>query len=242
MALVEANPKLVAITTDVEHFFDDGTIDATARLQRDPRLLPLLLTFTNVIGGHGQMIYSREAYHKVGGYDPDYNYAEDYDLWTRLADVGPFASVPETLYRYRKGHDSISSLNDTKQESVSRRIGRRQFEKLTGVPMDAPLSLGLRSYWRRAAPEDTSIEVTWRTTSALLQVANAFFESHPELRHEKFETLRRLSARWWWRLTQSNFATFSPILRLVYFATAVRLRLAAGAAKARYGDGHKVIG
>lgn len=242
MALIDANPDLVAVTSDVEHFLDDGTIDATAKFHRDPRLLPLLLCFTNVIGGHGQMIYSREAYHKAGGYDPDYNYAEDYDLWTRLADVGPFATVPETLYRYRKGHDSVSSLNNTKQVNVSRRIGRRQFEKLTGVPMDETLSLGLHSYWTRAAPEDTPIGVTWRTTSALLRVANAFFESHPELNHEKFETLRRLAARWWWRLTESNFTTFSPVLRLVFFANVARLRLAAGFAKARYGDGHKLIG
>ena len=236
MALIEANPDLVAVTSDVEHFYDDGTVAAIARYRRDPRLLPLLLCFVNVIGGHGQMIYSRAAYMAAGGYDPDFNYAEDYDLWARLADHGPFGNVPEVLYRYRTGHESISSMNSSKQAIVSGRVCRRQYKKITGLEIDEDVSAGLYSYWRQDVPENTPLGVTWRTTSALIAAVDAFFDWHPELRHEKFETLRRFSARWWWRITQSRFERLSPLLRVTFLANAVRLRLAAAAAKASYGD------
>jgi glycosyltransferase involved in cell wall biosynthesis len=232
MALIDANPELVAVTTDVEHFRDDGTVAAVARFRRDPRLLPLLLCFANVIGGHGQMVYNRKAYYAAGGYDPDFNYAEDYDLWTRLADHGPFGCVPEVLYRYRTGHDSISSLNATRQEIISGRVCRRQFRKVAGLAIDEDVSSSLHSYWRRNAPRDPSPALIWRTTTALLQASRAFFEQHPELRHEKFETLRRLSARWWQRLQLPRSCSLGPLLRLTFVASAVRLRLAAVFARA----------
>ncbi len=235
MALIEANPDLVAVTADVEHFYDDGTIASVAKFRRDPRLLPLLMCFVNVIGGHGQMIYSRAAYMAVGGYDPDYNYAEDYDLWARMADEGPFGNVPEVLYRYRTGHESISSLNSSKQAVVAGRVAQRQFKKIAGAELDPDVAAGIYSYWRQGIPEDTSLKDTWRTTSAMMIAVDAFFESHAELRGEKYETLRKLAARWWWRLNQAEFRAPSPMLRLIYLANIARLGAAALVAKARHG-------
>ncbi|NQX95086.1 MAG: glycosyltransferase [Erythrobacter sp.] len=233
MALIEERPDLVAVTTDVLHFKEDGPNGGKSRLRQDPRVLPLLLVFSNIIGGHGQMIYSREAYLKVGGYDPDYNYAEDYDLWTRLADVGPFARVPEFLYEYRVGHDSISSLNGSKQAQVAARVSHRQFEKVTGVKIDQSVALAMRSFWLRLRAEDTSKMMTWHVTTMLLLAVHTFYRNHPEVAHEKYETLRHLSARWWWR--RAEFEGFSPLLRIVVMANVVRLGAAALIAKLRYG-------
>jgi len=51
--------------------------------------------------GHVRL-YRRKKLLGIGGYDPQYLYAEDYDLALRLAEKGAkFAHVPKVLYRYR---------------------------------------------------------------------------------------------------------------------------------------------
>jgi len=51
--------------------------------------------------GHVRL-YRRQTLLDIGGYDPQYLYAEDYDLTLRLAEHGAsFVRVPQVLYRYR---------------------------------------------------------------------------------------------------------------------------------------------
>ena len=95
MALIDANPELVAGTTDVQHYSLQGPKPDFSSLDRDPRLLPMLLSFFTALGGHGQVIFSRKAYDAAGGYNPNFRYSQDYDLWTRLVEQGPFGSVRE---------------------------------------------------------------------------------------------------------------------------------------------------
>ncbi|MEM7688758.1 MAG: glycosyltransferase [Pseudomonadota bacterium] len=236
MALIDAQPDLIAVTTDVEHVFENGTRIGSSRLNRDPRLLPLLLIFSNAIGGHGQMIYSREAYHAAGGYDPDFNLAEDYDLWARLADLGPFGRVPEFLYRYRVGHDSVSSLNKTKQFEVAGRVSRRQYTNVTGIELDDQSARALDTFIARGPLEDIPLSTLWMTPSVLKKAVNVFFKANPELRGEKYETLRHFAARWWWK--RRELAQFNLVLMIIIMANVARLGTAAVVAKLLYGDTH----
>lgn len=51
--------------------------------------------------GHVRL-YRKKKLLEIGGYDPQYLYAEDYDLTLRLAEQGAtLIHVPEVLYRYR---------------------------------------------------------------------------------------------------------------------------------------------
>jgi glycosyltransferase involved in cell wall biosynthesis len=58
--------------------------------------------------GHGSVMMRRDAYERVGGYREKFYYAQDSDLWLRLAGVGELNYVPEVLYRYRVSAESIS--------------------------------------------------------------------------------------------------------------------------------------
>ena len=240
MALFRANADLVAVTCDVQHVSEKGHTSGRSSLHRDPRLLPLLLCFANALGGHGQVIFSRKAYEEAGGYNPAFRYSQDYDLWTRLAEQGPFGSVREVLYHWLAREDGVSTRHKEAQAACSQRVQRGQFETVTGTPMDDEVSLGLYAYWRQDIAKNASSSVAWRTASALLLATRVFFDQRPELRHEKYETLRRFSARWWW-ITKSRHTPFNPLLRLTFLANTVRLWLAARIAKARYGDAHWVL-
>lgn len=199
MALLNANPELIAVTCDVEHFYDDGTPSHVARIRKDARVLPLYLVFSNRIGGHGQMIYRRDAYYAAGGYDPDFNYAEDYDLWTRLIAHGPFGIVPETLYRYRTGHDSISSRNAVRQAEVAGRVCRRQYEAMTGEVMDEETSRAMRVFWMNYSLNQITPAQMARVSNVMDRAASAFFAKNPALKSLEYETRQGIAAKWWWR-------------------------------------------
>ncbi len=59
--------------------------------------------------GHGSVMFRAKDYHQVGGYRAAFRYAQDWDLWLRLAEVGRLAYVPEFLYAYRVEESSISA-------------------------------------------------------------------------------------------------------------------------------------
>jgi glycosyltransferase involved in cell wall biosynthesis len=47
------------------------------------------------------VIFSREAYQMVGGYSTAYPYMEDFELWLRMAEIGPLAVLDRELVQYR---------------------------------------------------------------------------------------------------------------------------------------------
>ena len=72
---------------------------------------------------HGAAMFRRDAYVRAGGYRAEFYYAQDWDLWFRLAELGTFARVPETLYTARIFADSLSSearVQQTRLAEISR--------------------------------------------------------------------------------------------------------------------------
>ncbi|MDF2789078.1 MAG: glycosyl transferase family 2 [Neobacillus sp.] len=67
---------------------------------------------------NGTGFFSKKAYEIIGGYDPTFKIAYDYDLWTRMFEVGEISVVPEVLYKYRIHGNSLahSSMIDTTTE------------------------------------------------------------------------------------------------------------------------------
>ncbi|MDF2713787.1 MAG: glycosyl transferase family 2 [Paenibacillus sp.] len=58
---------------------------------------------------HGSVVFSKQAYIQAGGYNRRYKIAYDYDLWTRLIDLGPIGKVNKVLYQYRVHGSSLSN-------------------------------------------------------------------------------------------------------------------------------------
>jgi glycosyltransferase involved in cell wall biosynthesis len=55
----------------------------------------------------------RSAIQQVGGYDEQYEVAEDLDLFLRLSEVGQFVNLPHILYEYRHHEEQISNRSAT---------------------------------------------------------------------------------------------------------------------------------
>lgn len=110
------NPHLVALGTFVECFTGppDPVPEQELRLEeayknrvRTPEEIRSTL-FCYCPLTHGSVMFSREAFQAAGGYDSRLRIAYDYDLWTRMVNVGPVENLPQKLYRYRRHEGALS--------------------------------------------------------------------------------------------------------------------------------------
>lgn len=66
----------------------------------------------------------------AGGYSQEYDYSEDYDLWSRLTDQTIFANLSECLLMYRRHEEQASNSKRTIQIQNCVKICGRNLDKL----------------------------------------------------------------------------------------------------------------
>jgi glycosyl transferase family 2 len=86
----------------------DGRITADRRLPvRDAALRWAMLSYCPIV--HSAAMFRRHAVMALGGYDERFVYAQDYDLWSRVARRHCVANVPASLVRYRVLPSSLTA-------------------------------------------------------------------------------------------------------------------------------------
>jgi hypothetical protein len=68
--------------------------------------------------GHGSVMFRADDYQRAGGYRAAFRYAQDWDLWLRLAEHGRIAYHQAVLYAYRIMEGSISAHRRAQQEQL----------------------------------------------------------------------------------------------------------------------------
>lgn len=151
VALLDARPDLVAVSCGIEYVAHDLRSIAVAERRCDETSLPLLMAFSNVISGHGQMVFRKAVYDAAGGYDAAFRFAQDYDLWCRMLTHGPIGEADGVLYRFRVGHDSITARHGDQQRALAAGVAARQYAALFGVGPDAALARDTLVLWGQPA-------------------------------------------------------------------------------------------
>jgi len=107
---------------------------------------------------HPATCIRREAVQKVGGYQKEFEWVEDLDLWLRIGELGTFANVPDHVLNYRLDDKSVSSTKNGAMRSARRIEAWRQYYERRGLTAPArkeataaaaPLAnpAGARSFW-----------------------------------------------------------------------------------------------
>lgn len=68
---------------------------------------------------HGSVMFRKSAIDALSGYsaDPQYEYAEDYELWVRLAASNVVENIPDRTLYFHRNHGSKSSFTFRDQQS-----------------------------------------------------------------------------------------------------------------------------
>jgi hypothetical protein len=78
---------------------------------------------------HPAAMMRREALLRVRGYDDDFRFAEDLDLWLRLGEIGKLANLEDTVLRYRFHGASVSEQESLRQLDVARAACERACQR-----------------------------------------------------------------------------------------------------------------
>jgi len=109
---------------------------------------------------HPSVMLRKAHYDRVGGYRPAFYYSQDWDLWFRLAEVGRFQCIQQTLYRVRVLPSGLSG--DKRLQEEYARLARltleaRQRGHSESELLEAALRLGSRSPQTSSATREASI-------------------------------------------------------------------------------------
>jgi glycosyltransferase involved in cell wall biosynthesis len=160
--LLDSDPGLVIVGSAFDVIDADGaTVDHRIVPLSDLALRASVLTQSPYC--HGSVMMRRTAFEAAGRYRTEAEPGEDFDLWARLAALGSFGALAESLYAYRQHPGQISAYREAAQEASARRL-RPYLDALPLPDTDrralredlaahAAVSAGHAALWRHALRE-----------------------------------------------------------------------------------------
>jgi glycosyltransferase involved in cell wall biosynthesis len=113
----------VVASSEVTHAGPEGEVlYTTTHARRNIREALLHARIADIIGlpHHGAAVFRLEAYRRAGGYRPEFYFAQDLDLWIRMAALGDICIADEMLYEARLDIGGISSVHRPQQVASTR--------------------------------------------------------------------------------------------------------------------------
>jgi len=188
LELIESDESLVMVSCWADYVGPAGEpLDTITRSGAPAEITARLVSEKEGPPAHGTMLFRRKDYVAVGGYRPQFYFAQDSDLWLRLVDRGNLAYVEESLYNYRLWPGSIS---------VGKRSAQQKFGMIGHACRIARMNEGDESEWLAKA-ESLTLSLSDRLQGA--DTANGYYflgallkqKKHPAARAYLMKAIRR---------------------------------------------------
>ena len=122
LALFGANSNLALVSCGTRFVGPEGEFLYDVQMashEADEALRTPDLTTLHGPPAHPCTMFRREHYFRAGGYRPEFEVAQDLDLWTRLVELGQHEVVQEVLYETVLAPGTISSDRRMQQQSTT---------------------------------------------------------------------------------------------------------------------------
>lgn len=147
VAFLDEHPEVVLVSSNYEVIDEMGHQIRIERKSSESLVIAWYLLFVNYVGGHSVVMFRREQIMNLGGYAEDYQYAQDYQLWLRLVNLGHIAILPEILLQWRAHRESISSSVLSQQTEFALMVTKGNMRELTGVEFNLAELAEFRRLW-----------------------------------------------------------------------------------------------
>lgn len=113
-------PHAVLVATGFEVIDEDSEYMYREILPtRDEDIKRMMFLYNPI--AHGSVMFKKAAFEQVGGYSDTCGPTEDYELWTRLAQLGEFLGLEAILYRWRQNRNGITFTNNPAMQAHTKR-------------------------------------------------------------------------------------------------------------------------
>lgn len=153
VAFMDAYPNVALLGTDYALIDDAGRFLTIHHQPQDNSTLQDWLLSGLIPIAHTSCMYRRDPAIRIGGYDFDFQSAEDLDLYLRLGEIGAIACLSEVLTHYRQHEESISERKQDLQMRMIREACERAWKRrgLSGIEFKA-------RPWRATGSRDSRYE------------------------------------------------------------------------------------
>lgn len=103
---LKANPETVLLGTSYRLLYGDKFLLDQIQLINHKEIIESFLV-TNPFA-HTSVIFDKDIYGKIGGYNKSCRYSQDFDLWPKFARYGKLSNLPEILVSRRVNTSSVS--------------------------------------------------------------------------------------------------------------------------------------
>jgi glycosyltransferase involved in cell wall biosynthesis len=152
---LDAHPDVGLLGTGAREVDPSGREVAILRPPVDDAALRRALIRANPLV-HSSVMMRRTVLDRVGGYDPSFPVAQDYDLWMRMARVSRLANLPELLVIRRLPPGRISAVRNNERLLAEARVRWRAVRShaypwwYVVFALRPVTALALPAAWRRA--------------------------------------------------------------------------------------------
>lgn len=116
----DKNPDVVLVAGGFEIIDEEGEFMYREVVPTSDRDIKRSMLLRNPVA-HGSVTFRKDACETVGCYSDAHGPTEDFELWSRLATIGKFAALEETIFRWRINRKGISSNNNRLQIEIMKR-------------------------------------------------------------------------------------------------------------------------
>lgn len=111
VAFLQAHPEISVVGGSLDIISREGKFLANRCYPQTPTAIAKGMQLTTTIA-HPTVMFRKTAIERHGGYNPDFSFAEDLDLWLRWMNAGLlFANLPQVLVQYRQDNTHRDQLH-----------------------------------------------------------------------------------------------------------------------------------
>ena len=111
---------------------------------------------------HGEVMFRKNIYEKVGGYRPFFTYAQDRDLWLRMSEHCDYRIVEEVLYRRLRLDGGVSTnIQKSLLQAILSDFASHCAKERHRTNTDPLNSIGPQSALLRTPSESLSKKILW---------------------------------------------------------------------------------
>lgn len=147
---LRSHPKIAAVSSGTEIIDENGKYLKSRIGLIDPDEIKFRILLRNPFI-NSSVLFRKNLFEEMGGYNREFEYSEDYSLYSFLSEKYALASIPETLTKYRQNAESSVTLGSKSRKiqiENSLKINSRNINRyMTLTPENVKILVGAVNQW-----------------------------------------------------------------------------------------------